>query len=55
MIDHEAIEKVYETAEFWGYPIDYASRYVEENLNQFRLKSKKLTIKGKIIVGVEQS
>jgi len=45
MLNHKAIEKCYESAEFWGYPMHWASEYVEKHLEDFKIKPKETVIK----------
>ena len=45
MLDHKAIEKCYEAAEFWGAPMWMASEYVEKHIEDFKIKPKEYTIK----------
>ena len=44
MYDRKAIEKCYAAAEFWGYPMEWASEYVENHLDDFRIKPKEIII-----------
>lgn len=44
MYDRKAMEKCYEAAEFWGYPMAWADEYIENHLEDFKIKPKEINV-----------